>query len=465
MTKNKLSYIAFLSVIAIVQSCSTTKNYKDADLSLNKLDTMYFDSSTNDEMVTISYDKYFNDDVLNQLIKEVLENNNDLIDASENLKASEALLKSTKLNYLPDVNLQINPSVQKLSKNSMIGGFAESLTYQDYTIGPALSWELDLWGKLKGERAEAVSLYLAQSESIRAIKIQLITQTATAYYNLIFLQNQQNQIKVLKDFANQSVQLIEKQYNYGDASSIAVKQAKDQVFELEKTEVELSQSIKNQEVALSTLMGKYPDKFSLASDITFYNFSINKDSQITVNQLKNRPDVKRAELNLRAANARVGINKAAMYPSVNISFQGGLNSVTAGNIFNVPASLFGNLAGGITQPIFNKRRLKSNSEQAVHLREASIANFKQEVVKSVAEVTVALNNLNYLEQQQAVTKDKLDNLVHTIEDAQKLYQYGEITYLEILAIQQLYIQANLGYLQVHRNTIDANIYLFKAIGG
>lgn len=465
MMKNKNWYLSLVILASVFQSCSITRNYKQADIKLDQLNTKYFNTTDSARVENIDFETYFRDEILIGLIKEVLVNNNDLIIATENLNANAALLKATKLNYLPDVNLQMNPSIQRLSKNSMMGEFAGNMTYQDYSIAPNLSWEIDLWGKLKGERKEAQALFLAQSENIRAIKLQLITQTASTYYNLIFLNNQLIEIKSMKDLAENSVQLIEKQYNYGDATTTAVKQAKDQVFDLEKTIAEIIQSISNQEVSLSTLLGKYPEQFNFDQSISKVQFSNVKESKITISQLQNRPDVKRAELELTAANTRVGINNAAMYPSVVISAQSGLNSVTAGNIFNVPASLFGNLAGGITQPLFNKRKLKSNLEQVIHLREAKIADFKQEIIKSVAEVTDAINNLKYLEEQKVITTNKMNNLVHTVSDAQKLYQYGELTYLEVLAMQQIYIQANIALLEMSRKTIDAHIHLFKAIGG
>lgn len=462
--KNKIPYIAIITVVTLIQSCSINKNNKEADLELNKLKNKYIVTDNYVEE-TIVYENYFKDSVLIQLINNVLSNNNDLISAIKQLQANQAVLKATKLNYLPDVNLQINPSIQRLSKNSMIGGFADDFIYEDHTISANLTWELDLWGKLKSERAEAKALYLSQAENIRAIKIQLIAQTATIYYNLVFLANQHNELQNLKNIASNSVQLLQQQYKYGDATSIAVKQANDQVLDLENTIIEVNQSIKNQEIVLSSLLGKYPEEYNFNSDITNYDFSYKKNTKISIVQLQNRPDVKRAELQLKAANARVGINNAALYPSIVISAQGGLNSVMATNIFNVPASLFGNLAGSITQPLLNKRRLKSNLEQAKFTRDASIATFKQEVVKSVGEVNEVMNNIEFLDQKKNISTFKLSNLAHTMDDAQKLYQFGEITYLEVLAVQQLYIQANINYLDINRKAIDAYINLFKAIGG
>lgn len=465
MKKNSITYIALFLAFCILQSCLIQKNNKQADLALDHLNQEYFNSENQLEQNPISYDVFFKDQQLIDWINNVLANNNDLISASNQLQANEAVLKATKLNYLPDVNLQVSSSVQRLSNNSMMGGFAENLTYQDYTIAPNVSWEIDLWGKLKGQRQEANALFLAQAENIRAIKLQLIAQTASVYYNLVFLKNQQEEVKKLKDLAMNSVQLIEKQYQYGDASIVAIKQAKDQVFELDQTDSEIKQSIKQQEVVLATFLGRYPEdivtKFPTLKD----SLAFDAISKVNINQLKNRPDVKRAELELVAANARVGINNAALYPSLVISAQGGLNSITVGNIFNVPASLFGNLAGGLTQPLFNKRQLKSNYEQAVFLRDAKIANFKQEMVKSAAEVTDALNNISSLKEQNLIAKNKINNLENAIVDAQLLYKYGEITSLEILAVQQLQIQAQLAYFQLNRNNIEANILLFKAIGG
>jgi outer membrane protein, multidrug efflux system len=464
MMKNKIPYIALITAVTLMQSCSIHKNNKEADLALDKLENKYIvtDNSVNK---SIAYETYFQDAVLIDLIHKVLSNNNDLISATNQLQANQAVLKATKLNYLPDVNLHINPSIQRLSKNSMIGGFADDLTYEDHTISANLTWELDLWGKLKAERTEAKALYLSQAENIRAIKIQLIAQTATVYYNLVFLANQHNELQNLKNIATNSVQMLQQQYKFGDASSIAVKQANDQVLDLENTLIEVNQTIKNQEIVLSSLLGKYPEEYTFNADISKHNFSYSKDAKISIAQLQNRPDVKKAELQLKAANARVGITNAALYPSIVLSAQGGLNSITASNIFDVPASLFGNLAGSITQPLLNKRRLKSNLEQAKFTRDASIATFKQEVIKSVGEVNEAMNNVDFLDQKKNIAALKVSNLADGMDDAQKLFQFGEITYLEVLALQQIYIQANINNLDINRKAIDAYINLFKAIGG
>lgn len=463
---NNKNLIAIAVAGFLLQSCNVTKSVqKEADLNVESIPSTYILTKDTTAYAVVSYQKFFGNDELKSFIAKVIENNNDLQASTEVLMASEALLKSTKLNYLPDVNLQVSPSVQRLSKNSMMGGFASDLVYQDYNVAPSLSWEIDLWGKLKGQRKEAIALFLAEKETVRALKIELISQTASTYYNLLFLQSQLKEIGSIKELMTNSVSLLESQYQYGDATSIAMKQANDQVFEMDLLMNELKQNIKNQEIYLSSLQGLYPNSYDFKSELKDYTFGFSQHSSLPLAQLENRPDIKAVELQLQAANERVGINKAAFYPSVSLSAQMGLNSVTAGNLFQIPASLFGNLAGNLTQPLFNKRANKSNYEASVYQREAKIAQFKQIVITGVGEVTDAFNNLEYLSRQKSMVNDKMNNLDQSIDDAQKLYQFGEITYLEVLAVQQIYLQSKIAYLEVIHQDINAHIQAYKAIGG
>lgn len=462
--RNKQYILPILMMGSLLQACQVSKP-KEANLHLDTLPSQVITTTDTNSVAVVTYQNYFKDADLQNHIATVLAQNKDLLAASEMLLGTEALLKSAKLNYLPDVNLQLAPAVQRLSKNSMMGGFLENMVYQDYTLAPQLSWEIDLWGKLKNERKESQALYLAQQQVIRGVKLQLIAQTAEVYYNLVYLQEQVKAIEEIRTLLKQSATFLEHQYKYGDASIIAVKQAQDQVQETDRLLSELKQTIKAQEIILATLKGEYTISAVAQTTLSETAFDEAKDIAIPVSHLTNRPDVKQQEWELVAANARVGISKATLYPSIMLSAQGGLNSIRAENLFSIPASLFGNLAGGITQPLFNKRRNRSNYENAIHQREAKIATFQQSVIKAVGEVNASFNDLQALAEQKEVMQQRLTNLSQIIKEAKQLFQYQDVSSLEVLTMQQLYLQTTIAYYDVIRKDLSAHINMFKAIGG
>jgi len=220
MMKNNLKYIYLFGIVLLVQACAVNKDIKVAELSTEKISSQYINTMNTDPYEVISYQDFFKDEILQEHIITVLEKNKDLQSASSLLLGTEALLKATKLNYLPDVQLQLSPSLQKLSKNSMLGEFVENTIYQDYTFAPQLQWEIDLWGRLRQERVESKSLFLSQKETIRGLKLQLIAQTAEVYYNIVHLKDQYTVVDEILASLKKSATIISHQYHYADITIV-----------------------------------------------------------------------------------------------------------------------------------------------------------------------------------------------------------------------------------------------------
>ena len=454
-----------LFFVLALQSCKLTQDYARPELNMP---TAFEDSLvTNDSSVVEipSYQQFFKDEKLIGIINQVMVNNPDLIIATEHILANEALLKSVKLNYLPDINLQMNASVQRLSKNSMMGSLASNTVMQEYNFSSSVSWDVDFWGKLKMQREEALSNYLSQAENRRALRVQLIAQTAQAYYNLLSLDEQLRITQSVEKSMQETLSLLKVQYAVGDVTSIAIKQSEAQLAETRALIPEINASIKAQENALQTLAGSYPAAVDRKNSLREVAFSSMLNVGIPTDLLKNRPDVKQQELLLQAASTRVGIVKTAFYPSLTITGQGGLNTIKASNWFSIPASLFGTAAAGLTQPIFNKRNIKSNYEQALHLREASVHQFRKSVLMAVEEVSTSLNAIDNIKIQIKELKNRKLVMDKAIADAQILYKYGEANYLEVLTVQQSYFQTELAESLASQKEINAYIALYKSLGG
>ena len=456
---------AGLILMAWTQSCKVTEDYQRPELSVP--DSYETALLKNDYSVVEipSYKQFFSDEKLLALIDEAMENNPDLEIAAENMLATEAVLKNVKLNYLPEVNLQVNAGVQRLSSNSMTGSFAGNFLFEEYNLASSVSWDLDFWGKLKRQREEALANYLSQAENRRAVRVQLIAQVADAYYNLLSLDQQLRITQEVEKSMQETLNILQVQYRVGEVSSLAIQQSAAQLSETRGLIPEIKASIKAQENALQALVGQYPSKVERFSTFTSEAFSMPLEAGIPMDLLQHRPDVKQQELLLMSANARVGIAKTDFYPSLQITAQGGLNSIKASNWFSIPASLFGTAAAGLTQPIFYKRRIKSSYETALHLREAAVHEFRKSVVNAVAEVSTSMSNINRIKEQMTEVNNRKSTLQKAITDAQMLYKFGDANYLEILIVQQNYYQAELANTVTMQKEINAYISLYKSLGG
>lgn len=452
-------------LVVLLQSCAVTKDYSRPELKLpENFDNLSVNAATKINEVP-AYQQYFNDPLLKEMLDQVLAKNTDLQMAAEQLLAAEARLKSVKLNYLPDINLQVSAGVQRLSQNSMMGAMSSGQIFQEYNLAPSISWDVDFWGKLKRLREEAASGYFGLAENRRALRVQLIAQTAQAYYNLLSLDGQLRITQSVEKSMQETLQMLKTQYSVGDVTALAIKQSEAQLAETRALIPDIRASIKAQENALQTLAGNYPDAVKRAQSLQDKAFATELESGFPADLLANRPDIKQKEFELQAANARVGIAKADFYPALKITGQGGLNAVKASNWFSIPASLFGNAAAGLTQPIFNKRNIKSNYEQAVHLREAAVHDFRKSVLMGVEEVSTSLSNITHIKEQMTEVNNRKTAMNKAISDAQILYKYGEANYLEVLTVQQSYLQSELAYALVIQKEINAYIALYKALGG
>ncbi|MEG1229817.1 MAG: TolC family protein, partial [Flavobacterium sp.] len=178
-----------------------------------------------------------------------------------------------------------------------------------------------------------------------------------------------------------------------------------------------------------------------------------------------RPDVKSAELALKAANANVGITKADLYPALRITAQGGVNSFEASNWFNIPASLFGTVAGGLTQPLLNNKKVRTQYNIAVAEREKAVISFRQSVLVAVSEVSDALVKVEKLQQQETFLQEKVKTLQQAIKNANLLFKNGMAEYLEVLTAQANLLQSELELADIKRQQLTANTDLYRALGG
>ena len=252
----------------------------------------------------------------------------------------------------------------------------------------------------------------------------------------------------------------------GEGTTLAVQQAASQKQSTALLIPQLEQSVALQENALQVLTGRLPGTFSHGASLD--QMVVMPDSLPTglpVSMVSRRPDVRSNEMALVAANAQVGITQANMYPALNITAGGGLESFKASNWFSIPNSLFGLVTGSIAEPVFKRRQLKTQFEIAKLEREQAVIRFRQSVLLATGEVADALVQAGKLKEQQQIAIAQVDTLKSAVFNSQLLFKSDMANYLEVITAQGNALQAELNLASIQRRQLGAVVELYRSLGG
>jgi multidrug efflux system outer membrane protein len=461
-----LFFILFLFVI--LSSCSTGKQYQQPELELpEQFNGVSFSDTSS--IADIEWKKFFTDASLQNLIEKGITYNYDLLSAKKRIEIAQQRLSQSKLMQLPEINLQLTAQYNRPSDNSMNGislkNFLGSSHVGNYSTLASLSWEADIWGKIRGQKEIVLTEYLQTYEGRKAIQTQLVADITQGYFNLLMLDKQLEIAKknlTLSDSFLIATRLLK---DAGIVNLLAVQQAESQKQSTALLIPQLEESINLQENALQLLTGQLPG--SVARSSSMYDFVLPPalSTGFPAAMVSRRPDVRANEMALIAATSRIGIAQANMYPALNLTLGGGLEAFKASNWFNLPNSLFGIAAGSIAQPIFRRKELRTQYEIAKLEREQAVIVFKQSVLQATVEVSNALVQIDKLKQQEAIAKMQVDTLQHAVVNAKLLFRSDLANYLEVITAQGNSLNAELNLAAIQRRQLSAMVELYRALGG
>ncbi len=461
-------YSIFLSMLIFLSACRLGKEYQRPELELPKQFNIVSFSDTS-SIADIEWKNFFPDATLQKLIEKGISYNHDLLIAIKRIDIAQLQLKQSKALQMPEVNLLLTGQISRPSNNSLNGislkNFIGKSYVENYSAGVNLSWEADIWGKIRGQKEMALTEYLRTREAAKAVQTQLVADITQGYFNLLMLDKQSDiahRNLLLSDSFLVATRLLK---GAGIGNELGVQQAESQKQSTALLIPQLEQDIALQENALQVLTGQLPGTVTRKKLLNDFSVPENLSTGLPAAMVSRRPDVRTAELGLISANAAVGIAQANMYPALNITAGGGLESFKASNWFSVPNSLFGIAAGSIAQPIFKRREMKTQFEVAELQREQAVIQFRQTVLQSVAEVTNALVQLDKLEQQQQIATGQVDTLRRAVFNSKLLFRSDLANYLEVITAQGNALQAELNLASIQRQKLDAMVELYRSLGG
>lgn len=412
---------------------------------------------------------FFANQSIKQLLDSAIERNIDLQIALKNIDAANLLLKRARMGNLPQLNLQVTANSSRPSENSLNGlsasQFLRTSHIEDFNANLALTWEADIWGKISKQKEAAYATYLQTEEAKKAVQTRLVAMVATGFYQLLLLDAQLVIAKKNVLLTDSTLKMVSKQFDAGQVTLLAVQQTEAQLLSASQLIPQLTQAISIQENALSELTGKFPTAIERKTTLAELEIPTQLAVGVPATLLAVRPDVRSVELGLKIANAKVGVASASMYPSLTITATGGLNSFKASNWFNIPASLFGVVGGGIVQPIFNRRELRTQFELAKVEREKSVLLFRQSVIQAVVEVANEQSKLENLQTEFGIAQNRVKTLKSAVKNADLLFKSGMANYLEVITAQSNLLQGELDLASLKTAQLNASVGLYRALGG
>jgi multidrug efflux system outer membrane protein len=462
---NKKIYKVVLPVLValVMQSCFTAKTYERPNVKTDNLYRMDKASTDTISLGDVSWNDLFTDPILQEHINKGLQNNLDIRIAVQNIAASEAYMKQGKAGYFPSIGIGTDWTHQELSRNSQFGTIVPNTTTDQYQVTGNLSWEADIWGKIRSNKRATSASYLQTLAAKQAVQTELIANIARTYFQLMTLDAQLQIVDSTLINRFESIEVIKALKESGSVTEVGVRQTEAQMYATQLIKEDLQNSIVILENAFNIVLGEGPKKVNRS---TFDNQNITADVTVGIPAflLRKRPDVIAAEYNLISNFEMTNVARSEFYPSLKITATGGLQSIDIQKLFSAN-SLFVNLVAGLTQPLFNKRQIKTRFEVAKASQEKAYLEFQKTLLVAGREVSDALQNYSNETTKLQIRKKQVQALKSAAGFSDELLKYGLVNYLEVLTAKDQALNTELKLIDNHYNQYDSIISLYRALGG
>jgi multidrug efflux system outer membrane protein len=410
----------------------------------------------------------FKDQQLQALIRTALVQNYDLRDAAARVEAARANLGITRSDQFPQFDASGGVEINRLSRDGATPIPPVLLPNQNRNFGEAslnlLSFEVDLWGKLRRATEAARANLLSAEENRKTVVTTLVSDVATAYLSMRELDFELELSNETLETRQESLNLVKSRQSGGVATRLDMRQAEQLVDTAAQTIPVIEQQIEQTENQIHLLLGEPPGKVARGRILTAQDLPPDVPPGLPSSLLERRPDIRAAEQSLIAANAEIGVAKAAYFPQLTLSgFLGG-QSTQLTNLFSGPASAW-NLAPQLAQPIFTAGRLKSNVRLTEAQREEALIQYEKTIQTAFMEVSNSL----IAHQRTRESREKQEALVIALQDRTRLayirYRGGVDTQLDALDADRDLFSAELQLSQIRLGELLTVVQLYKALGG
>ncbi|BBL74102.1 TolC family protein [Methylomagnum ishizawai] len=424
---------------------------------------------------TVKWKDFFEDRNLSKLIDIAVANNKEVNMMLQRISTAENEIQARQGAYLPFVGIGAGADGEKVGKYTRNGAVEDGLKLANgqsfptflgnYQFGLFSSWEIDIWKKLRNAKEVAVLDYMATQEGKNFLVTNLVGEVAHAYYELVALDNQLENLNQNIAIQQNGLEVVKQLQIYARTNTLAVKRYQAEVAKNQSRRFEIMQQITVVENRLNYLLGRTPQPIERTS-IGFMEMKPKvPDAGIPSQLLQNRPDIRKAELELKAADLNIDVARADFYPSFGIKAGIGFDAFALKYLVNTPESLAAMVAGELVAPLVNKNAIIAEYKNANAKQIQTAYEYEQTLLNAYAEVANQLSNINNLDKNYQLKRAQVDSLVQSIDVANQLFKSARADYLDVLLTQRDALEAKRELIETKQKQVDAAVDLYKALGG
>ncbi|MBO9667574.1 MAG: efflux transporter outer membrane subunit [Bdellovibrio sp.] len=461
-----------LSVLVpfVLSACAVGPDYKREKTEVpTSLPTITSGEQEMKEAIDVHWWRIFEDPRLEDLVKFAVEKNLDLEVALARVDEARANLGIAKADFFPSLDLKALAAKEKVSENGPLATPLNKESVNVYQLGVNLSYEIDLWGKIRRAN-EAARAELWQSDFNRAnVQLTLVSQVVSTYFLMSSLDLQ---LAIARDTylsRKNSYELIDKRYKGGLTSELNARQAESEMHAASAQVANLEDSVNRAESALAVLLGRDPKEIiesPLVRGKSMRELAVppKLPNLLPSTLLERRPDIAAAEQQLIAANARIGVAKAYYFPSFSLLGSFGVESTDLKNLFQGPSQSW-NFGLGLAMPIFNGGKTGYLVEAATARQRAALAQYKKSIQLAFTEVRNALKSYDTGRNAIEAQKLQVEAVKRNLYLANLRYKNGQSPYLEVLDAERQLYSVQLSLVQSQQARLVSVVDLYKALGG
>jgi len=460
--------IMLTSVMLLVAGCAIGPDYKQPEMASPP--AWLVDMQTAKDTANTLWWEQFNDPALNELIATALKQNYDLRIATSRVDEYYGRYGATRADLFPQVGYGASAGRTQLSeKGAFAGTPGAGSPHTNLQAQFSASWEIDLWGKIR-RATEAARADLMAAEDVRSgVILSLVTSVATAYIDLRSLDRQLEIARQTIKSREESVKLFEIRFKGGNISEMELSQVRSEYYVALAAIPDLEKRIRQQENLINLLLGRNPGPVSRGKAFEKGEAIEAIDlpavpSGLPSEVLARRPDIRQAEQQLIAANARIGVAKAQYFPSISLTGLFGSSSTDLSDLFHGGTRAW-NFAGNITGPIFNAGKIKGDVKAATALQQQSLFLYERAIQNAFREFEDALIDQDRTRLQLDALKKQIEALATYAKLARIRYENGYTSYIEVLDAERSLFNGQLTYTQTQGALLRSFVNLYKASGG
>ncbi|MDR5775392.1 MULTISPECIES: efflux transporter outer membrane subunit [unclassified Caballeronia] len=421
-----------------------------------------------EEMMRGEWWTLFDDPALNDLERQAQEANQNLKAAAARVKEARAINQTARAGLFPTLDAGFGPTREKFSPASQFLPADANVPAQTLWRAQASAlYEVDLFGRVS-DSVKAANADTQQGEALfRSVQLALQADVAQNYFNLRELDAENDVFTRTVTLREQALKLVQRRFDEGDISELDVARAKSELATARSDAMTVQRLRASSEHSLAVLLGKTPAEFSVAAN-PLKPVTVRVPPGLPSTLLERRPDIAAAERSMAAANARIGVAKAAFFPSLTLTGAGGFESATLGDLFKWSSRTFllGPFAGtALNIPIFDGGRRKGNLANARAIYEEDAANYRQQVLVAFREVEDNLSDLRILEDQTATQSDAVKASVRAAQLSRTQYTEGAVNYLDVIDAERTVLQSQRTSVQLAGTQAVSTVNLIRALGG